>query len=162
MSRTIKGDLSDIPSLIAQLKAYKKGVATATEQTKKDLADVALNEARRRFGSAIVDGEKSVAVAKIHRKDGWAVVASGKTLPFIEFGAGVFYNGTEPYPQRPAGVLGIGEYGKGLGKQNAWAFTYNGQKIVTRGTPASMPMYHAKEQIYWDYLKVAKRNFKNV
>ena len=74
------------------------------------------------------------------------VIASGEEAVFIEYGAGVYYNGAAGDSPHPWGIqqgYGIGTYGKGKGVRNAWNIT---KDVVTRGTPAAMPMYRGAEE----------------
>jgi hypothetical protein len=44
--------------------------------------------------------------------------------------------------------VGIGEYGKGYGKRQAWGFRdESGELVVTHGNPAAMPMWYASEEM---------------
>jgi hypothetical protein len=44
--------------------------------------------------------------------------------------------------------VGIGEYGKGHGKQQAWGFRdESGDLVITRGNPAAMPLWYASEEM---------------
>jgi hypothetical protein len=53
--------------------------------------------------------------------------------------------------------VGIGEYGKGQGKQKAWGYyDENDELVITRGNPAAMPMWYASEEIKNSVLKVVK------
>ena len=80
----------------------------------------------------------------------------------IEFGAGVYFNGPEPYPEpRPAGVSRIGEYGQGKGKQNTWGYYDDGGNLIlTHGTPAAMPMYHAERTMEQEIKRIAREVFR--
>ena len=82
------------------------------------------------------------------------VVAEGQQAVFVEFGAGVYFNGSagtsrvpQGYSKNSGGVhlgLTIGSYGKHYGRRNTWAYRDNeGNKVITHGTPASKPMYTA-------------------
>ena len=81
---------------------------------------------------------------------------------FIEFGAGVYFNGPEPYPEpRPDGVAKIGEYGQGKGKQNTWGYYDDGGNLIlTHGTPAAMPMYHAERTMEQEIKRIAREVFR--
>lgn len=91
-------------------------------------------------------------------KGAW-IVAKGEKVLFVEFGAGVFYNGEEAYlGERPEGVVGIGEYGKGYGNQKVWGFTDDaGEHHVTSGTPASNAMYFTEQEVIEHIAEVARR-----
>lgn len=164
MSKKISFSLnpSSIEKAIAELKEYKEWVVRKTNELNERLALIGTAEAARRFGAAIYDGENDVKLSAVPIEHGWKIVAEGQAVCFIEFGAGVYHNGAEPYPNpRPAGVVGIGEYGQGKGKRQGWMF-YDGDALVfTRGNPAAMPMFHASEAIKRDLEKVAKEVFSH-
>lgn len=90
------------------------------------------------------------------------VVAHGKEAVFIEFGAGVYYNPGGGRPDRPAGIVNIGEYGKGYGKRQIWGYYENGELKLTHGTPASMPMFYAAREIAKQIPEIARDVFKGV
>jgi hypothetical protein len=94
-------------------------------------------------------------------ENGYQIVAEGHAVAFIEFGAGVYYNPSEPYPNpRPDGIVGIGEYGKGYGKRQAWGFKNESDELViTHGNPAAMPMWYASEEMRNSILQIARRVF---
>lgn len=90
------------------------------------------------------------------------VIARGEKVLFVEFGAGVFYNGEEGYlGERPEGVVGIGEYGHGLGKRPVWGFTDDDGHHVTHGTPASNAMYFTTRDVIEQIEEVARRILNN-
>lgn len=82
---------------------------------------------------------------------------------FIEFGAGVSYNGpagSSPHPSASKNAFYIGSYGYGYGKYEVWSFRGpNGEYVLTYGTPASMPMYKALEYVRRDLPEIAKSVF---
>lgn len=95
---------------------------------------------------------------------GMSIVARGEKVLFVEFGAGVFYNGEEAYlGERPDGVVGIGEYGLGLGNRPVWGFTDKETKEhhVTHGTPASNAMYFTEQEVIEHVEEVARRILNN-
>lgn len=92
------------------------------------------------------------------------VIASGEEAVFIEFGAGVYYNGgagTSPHPKGEENGFLIGEYGKGQGKKNVWALPGSSHEypILTHGTPAAMPMYHGVQEVLTILVDLAKEVF---
>lgn len=84
---------------------------------------------------------------------GTLTVNGGEELLFFEFGTGITYN---EYPSsHPKGAkLGmiIGEYGKGLGKNEYWF--YQGEKHY--GDPARMPVYRAYLELLDQFRRIAK------
>lgn len=151
---------ASINRAIKELQAYEAWVRQKTAELTERLATIGAMEATVRFSRAYYDGEKDVTVSVEPIPNGWKIVASGQAVCFIEFGAGVYFNGSEPYPERPAGVAGIGEYGKGKGKQNTWGYySDSGDLVLTHGTPAAMPMNHAGRMIEQEIKRIAQEVF---
>ena len=158
----IRLDEKSINHAISKLKDYKKGLERKRRLLIEKLALVGANEASVRFTTAIYDGVNDVAVNLRRIKDGWAIVAKGQAVCFIEFGSGVYHNPVEPYPlPRPEGVVGIGEYGKGRGSRPIWVYyDGTGKKVFTRGNPAALGMWYATEEMRRSILDVAREVFK--
>ena len=154
-------DRQEIDRAIKELKAYKQAFLKREKDLLEGLAEIGLKEASVRFTTAMYDGTNDVSVHLDTTNDGYAIVADGKAVAFIEFGAGVYHNTSEPYPNpRPSGVVGIGEYGKGMGKRKAWGYkNENDEVVITRGNPAAMPMWYASEEIKNSVLKVVREVF---
>lgn len=152
---------NEIERAIRDLKHYKREFLDREKRLVEGLAEIGLKEASVRFTTAMYDGTNDVSVRLDETANGYVIVAEGKAVAFIEFGAGVYHNGSEPYPNpRPNGIVGIGEYGKGHGKQKAWGyFDESGELVITRGNPAAMPMWYASEEIKNSVLKVVKEVF---
>lgn len=150
-----------IDAAIRQVEKYKRWVDSKTQELVKRLAEVGLEEARVRFSGAEYSGENDAEVTVEPIADGFKIVATGQAVFFIEFGAGVYYNGTEPYPEpRPKGISNIGEYGDGKGKRKAWGFyDESGELVITHGTPAAMPMLHASRTMQQEVERIAKEVF---
>jgi hypothetical protein len=151
----------DIDRAIKELKAYKQEFLRKEKQLLEGLAEIGIKEASVRFTTAMYDGTNDVSVHLDETKNGYVIVAEGKAVAFIEFGAGVYHNTSEPYPDpRPTGIVGIGEYGKGMGKRKAWGYkNENDEVVITRGNPAAMPMWYASEEIKNSVLRIAKEVF---
>jgi hypothetical protein len=151
----------DVERAIKELKAYKQYFLKKEKELLKGLAEIGFKEASVRFTSVVYDGTNDVSVTWDETNKGCVIVAEGQAVAFIEFGAGVYYNGSEPYPNpRPQGIVGIGEYGKGMGKRRAWGYkNENDELVITRGNPAAMPMWYASEEIKKSVLRVAKEVF---
>lgn len=154
-------DKQDIDRAIKDLKQYKAKFLEREKRLIEGLAEIGLKEASVRFTTAMYDGTNDVSVRLDETKKGYVIVAEGEAVAFIEFGAGVYHNTGEPYPNpRPEGVVGIGEYGKGKGKRKAWGYLNdNNEVVITRGNPAAMPMWYASEEIKSSILRVVKEVF---
>lgn len=154
-------DKQDIDWAIKELRAYKREFLKREKRLIEGLAEIGLKEASVRFTTAMYDGTNDVSVHLDKANNGYVIVADGQAVAFIEFGAGVYHNTSEPYPNpRPDGIVGIGEYGKGMGKRKAWGYKNDdGEVVITRGNPAAMPMWYASEEIKNSVLKVVKEVF---
>lgn len=178
MSRTIKIQLTtrSINAAIKQIEAYRSKLPRISARICEELAKKGLENAEVLFEKAAYDGIKDAKVTIEPTERGYSVVASGKTVAFIEFGTGVHYNSGASYPlPKPSGIVGIGEYGKGQGKKDSWR--YQGEKgtngvvktnhktgvewIVTHGNPAQMPMYHALLAMQNEAERIVKEAFKD-
>ena len=163
MSKVIKIGLSSksIDQAIKELKAYRDSIDAKKYQLLEELTKIGLREASVRFTTAMYDGVNDSDVRAELTHFGYRIVAEGKAVAFIEFGAGVYHNTSEPYPNpRPDGIVGIGEYGHGYGKRQAWGFRDDdGEIVVTHGNPAAMPMWYASEEMRKSILSIARRVF---
>ena len=80
----------------------------------------------------------------------------------VEFGAGVYHNGSpgsSPHPHGAELGMTIGGFGKGNGKKEVWGFYENGELKLSRGTPARMPMALAITTVCNDIQSIAKEVF---
>ncbi len=161
--KVIKMSLStpSIDNAIKELKAYRYSLERKKDKLLEELANIGVREASVRFTTAMYDGVNDSSVTLETISNGYCIKAEGKAVAFIEFGAGVYHNTSEPYPNpRPSGIVGIGEYGKGHGKRQAWGFKdASGQLVITHGNPAAMPMWYASEEMRSNILKIAKEVF---
>jgi hypothetical protein len=150
-----------IGQALKELKKYRDSLEDRKQQLLKELADIGVREASVRFTTAMYDGVNDSEVTLETIENGYCIVASGEAVAFIEFGAGVYHNPTEPYPNpRPDGIVGIGEYGHGYGKRQAWGFRDDsGELVITHGNPAAMPMWYASEEMRDSILTIARRVF---
>ena len=163
MPEVIKMGLSasSIDNAMKELKAYQYSLERKKDRLLEELANIGVKEASVRFTTAMYDGVNDVDVTLHPTPNGYCIKADGKAAAFIEFGAGVYHNPGEPYPNpRPEGVVGIGEYGKGHGKRQAWGFKDDsGELVITHGNPAAMPMWYASEEMRSKITKIAQEVF---
>lgn len=152
---------SSIDNAIKELKAYRYSIDRKKDKLLEELANIGVREASVRFTTAMYDGVNDSSVTLKPIKDGYAIIAEGHAVAFIEFGSGVYHNSGEPYPNpRPDGIVGIGEYGKGHGKRQAWGFKNEADELViTHGNPAAMPLWYASEEMRNKIAKIAQEVF---
>ena len=150
-----------IGNAIKEVKAYRDSLEDRKDRLLEELASIGVHEASVRFTTAMYDGVNDSEVTLETIENGYRIVAEGNAVAFIEFGAGVYHNPSEPYPNpRPSGIVGIGEYGKGYGKRQAWGFKdETGELIITHGNPAAMPMWYASEEMRNSILTITRRVF---
>ena len=163
MAKVIKLGLSvdSIDNAIKEVKAFRDSLEAKKYRLLEELTKIGLSEASVRFTTADYDGVNDSNVRAELTHFGYRIIAEGHAVFFIEFGAGVYHNPVEPYPNpRPEGVVGIGEYGKGYGKRPAWGFRdESGELVITRGNPAAMPMWYASEEMRSKIQKIAQEVF---
>ena len=176
---TIKVSLSEasIQEAIRQLQQYKSWLVQKTEQLVKELANVGIpvideNMAKASYTydeNGIRSGsntEHRTYVEMSGSQSGTAtakLIVEGKELLFIEFGAGVYYNGEaggSPHPKGTVNGMIIGSYGEGHGVQKVWGYyDDSGSLVLTYGVEAQMPVYKAEMEIIQKYVEVARRVF---
>ncbi len=161
----------DIDRAIKELEQYKREIIRKTELLRTKVAERIANLAQSGFNGAVVDdltnesGAKTaeVQVSIDEREKVSIVIAAGEDAVWVEFGAGVYHNGSAGSSLHPKGSeLGftIGGYGKGMGKRQTWGFYENGELRLTHGTPAIMPMYNAVKTVCDEIVDIAKEVFR--
>lgn len=155
--KVIHVELSEagIDKAVQELETYIQELKQKTERLRELIAERIAWSASEGFSNALADdifsgGERrygNVSVSMENNGDITVVIASGEDAVFIEFGAGVYYNGdagSSPHPDGAKMGFLIGEYGKKQGKKNVWGLPGSTREapILTHGTPAAMPMYH--------------------
>ena len=125
-------DIKSINRAIKQIEVYRQEFEQKEQEFVRRLAEVGVSVATTGFQIADYDGENDVVVTMNQSGTQATVVASGKTVGFIEFGTGVRYpewdsTGMDYTPPKH------GTYGKGKGaKAKVQALTVGGllQRLV--------------------------------
>ena len=173
-------DESSIDTAIKELNRYKQEFLKKVDTYRKRIAEEIAVNASINFGSSsyndivgtVVDGKLvpggsavSPDVSVTWKDDGTltVIVATGEDAYWCEFGAGVYHNGSvgsSPHPYGSELGFTIGTFGKGHGKQTSWGYEdENGNIVITRGTPASMPMYNAAQEVARKSIEIAREVF---
>ena len=160
---------SEINRAMKELADYKQEILQKTELLREKVAERLADEAKNGFSGAVVDdltrgGQRlaQVDVSVGNRGSVTVVVASGEDAVWVEFGAGVYHNGSpgsSPHPHGAELGMTIGGFGKGNGKKEVWGFYEDGELKLTRGTPARMPMALAVTTVCNDIQSIAKEVF---
>lgn len=171
--KTIHMRLNDasIDNAIRELEAYKRWLREKAKELRERVAYFIAKDASAVFNTSTLEGligegaeTGRVEVTVDDRGDNITVVlADGEDAYFMEFGAGVYFNGapgTSPHPKGAELGYTIGSYGKGNGVKTVWGFNGTDGKLhLTHGTPASMPLYRACMSVAGDIVRIAREVF---
>lgn len=169
--RVIQIGLSEqeVDRAIKELAEYKRDFLKKVHIFRERVAARIASEAQTGFNGAVADdlvnGGKKFAKVNVTVDDNsliTTVIASGEDVFWVEFGTGVYHNGTAGSSPHPRGAeLGftIGGYGKGLGKNKTWGYYEDGKLQLTRGTPAIMPMEKAFLSVCNEISEIAREVF---
>ena len=168
--KKIQIDLSvaSIESAIRQLDGYKKELLNKTDQLLYELGKEGIKVIDNSLTTVVGDSDPNhYAFAKVNAFGNHVIltlVVQGQDIAFLEFGAGIHYNGAVGQSPNPKGdKLGytIGSYGLGQGANDSWVYydEEQGRFRMSHGTKASMPMYNAEVEILAKLKSVAKRVF---
>ena len=175
MSRTITIDIfnpASIDAAVKEIRDYADWVKRKTDELRERVAYFIAKDASAVFNTAVADdliGEGAVigSVNVVVEDNGnmTLVIANGEDAVFMEFGAGVYYNGgvgSSPNPLGAALGYTIGSYGRGNGAKAVWGFKgEDGALHLTHGVPASMPLYRALQSVVNDIEQIAQEVFRS-
>lgn len=142
-----------------QIQEYKATLNKKAEEFAKALADKGLDVAKVRFANAEYAGNNDVSCRVEQNGNTCTIIAEGKAVAFIEFGAGVSHSAYGG--ELPAGVGEHGTYGKGNGQHKRWYYygesgnagtpvkqvDGKGQLNYTDGNEPAMAMWGAVEEM---------------
>lgn len=171
MSRIFKTNLNQksVQGIIKELNEYKDSLKSKNNIFAQRLAELGIPIIDQNIVAAQGDSNKSHnTYIKINSFSGFSqaiLVCEGVDLAFIEFGAGIHYNGSagsSPHPKGDEYGYTIGSYGEGQGKNDSWIYTSDtGEWVRSYGTEATMPMYRASLEIRKNIRRIAKEVFAN-
>ncbi len=157
---TIDFSKSGIAEAIRELKEYSAEVRIKLHEVARRLAERGAEIARLRYSLAIYDGDNDVVVTYEEIPNGYKIMANGLSVCFIEFGAGAYYSGNTYPGTRPAGIVGIGEYGQRRGKGNGWYYKDSGGQLVfTRGNAPTAALFWTGMDLGRQAAEIAKEVF---
>ena len=170
--RTINLDLSvgGVEQTLKEVTTYKAELTQKITLLREKIAERVQQEAQQGFNGAIVDDitghgvPRPASVDVIVRNEGNStfVIAVGGDAVWVEFGAGVYHNGSvgsSPHPEGAKLGMTIGGYGQGYGSRETWGFYEDGELLLTHGTPAEMPMSQAMSNVLNDIYLIAREVF---
>lgn len=160
----------DIDRAMRELEQYKQDIIRKTDLLRERVAERLAELSRDGFAGAVVDdllkgGQRTAQVdVSIDQRDNITlVIARGEDAVWVEFGAGVHYNGsagTSPHPKGSELGFTIGGYGNGMGKKDVWGFYEDGKLRLTHGAPATMPMYNTVKTVCDEIAEIAREVFQ--
>lgn len=144
-----------------QIQEYKTTLNKKAQEFAKALAQKGIDVATVRFANAQYAGDNDVTVEHdpVQTPNGFAIVAHGNAVAFIEFGTGVMHSAYGG--ELPDGVGEHGTYGKGNGQHKRWYYygesgnagtpvkevDGKGQLNYTDGNEPAMAMWGAVEEM---------------
>ena len=152
-----------------QLEAYRKQLNSKYSKALERVAVIGGGTARVKFTQALYAGDNDVEIeVKRVSNTCYQVIASGKTVLFIEFGTGV----NNPEYTAPSGLTyQHGTYGKGHGADpNGWVYVgkqgNNGKYLAdgvyhTTGNPPAKAMYQASKDMQEEITRVFREEFQS-
>ena len=173
--------INGLNETIAHVNRYRDSLKAKAAELRKRVADMIQARAQPLFDVAVADSEidyvegigmtfddfkrGSVEVNVDNNGQFTLVIAHGEDAVWMEFGAGVYYNGAAGSYPNPLGpnlgfISAIGTYGHNLGSREIWFYTGpDGKSHATHGTPASMPMYRATMEVVPEIANIAREVF---
>ena len=151
-------DPKSVNEAIRLIEQFKKDFEEKEKEFVRRLAEIGVRVAQAGFATADYDGVNDVVVSMERTAKGYAVVASGETVGFIEFGTGVRHpewdnTGMDYTPPKH------GTYGKGQGKNpHGWWFKQNegGKASHTYGNRPAEAMVTARNEIVDRAIQIAR------
>lgn len=155
-------DPKSVDRAIKQLQDYQKKLDEKADKIAIRLASMGATNVSLGFARAIYDGEKDVDVTVKKLGEGqYAIIASGETVLFAEFGAGVTYG--YGHPRATDFGMGPGTYNPSSDKwknPNGWWYSgTDGQSHHTYGNPPNMPMYNTEQELKKEIERVVREVF---
>lgn len=146
----------------AKIRAYEKRFQEKQQVFLRRLAEEGVQVAKARFDAALMgyDGDQTEIQVEFNLENNAAtILASGKTVAFLEFGAGV------THPEHSSGLFQHGTYGKGYGNRRMWGFYPGGDStqdvVLTSGNDPAEAMTGAIRHIAEICADVAREVFSS-
>lgn len=169
MAKKIRISLSEksIQNAINEVRKYQRELISKNEVFVRRLAELGIPIIDQNIAAAQGDSDKSHnTYIKINSFGSYSeakLVVEGKSILFIEFGAGIRYNGsagTSPHPKGEEFGYTIGSYGKGQGSKDFWFYYADtGEAVMSHGTQSTMPVYKASMEIIQNIRRIAREVF---
>lgn len=166
MAKKISISLSQksIQNAINEVRKYQREFIEKNELFVRRLAELGIPIINQNIAAAQGDSDKNHnTYVKINSFGSYSkakLVVEGVDLLFIEFGAGIHYNGsagTSPHPKGEEFGYTIGSYGKRQGSKDFWFYYADtGEAVMSHGTESTMPVYKAFVEIIQNIRRIAR------
>ena len=140
------------------LETYKKWVDKKMDELMVRLAAVGLETARVRFEMGATEGNKAPETWVEPIENGFKIIARGKDVFFIEFGAGDAA-GNHPDSANAPVDTSPGSYSKINTGEYAKYQSWHHKGVKYTELQPQMPMYHAMREMERNVKKIAKEVF---
>ena len=147
-----------IKDAVDYLETYKKWVNQKIDELMIRLAAVGLETARVYFQQGATEGNEAPETWVEPIENGFKIIANGKDVFFIEFGAGDAA-GNHPDAANAPVDTSPGSYSKINTGEYAKYGSWHHDKIKYTEIQPKMPMYHAMREIERNVQKIAKEVF---
>lgn len=157
-TRSILSALEQFERYISRIERLKTELPKALAEFGKVYAQDGYDSAYHNLFIGEDPGPTNINVTVKQTENGWSIIANGAEVCFVEFGAGVYLNSEGYLGEKPPGIVGYGEWGLGLGKNEHWYFKDSKDDIhITYGTKASNVLYYTAEEMRRRIEKEARR-----
>ena len=164
-------DSASIDAAVREIEAYGRRVQRKMDELRERIAYFIAKDASAVFNTAVagddlregtITGNVQVSVEQ-KGNNVTLIIADGKDAVFMEFGAGVYFNGpvgSSPNPLGPELGFTIGSYSTHKPDKEIWGYKgEDGEIHLTHGAPASMPLYKAVQSVTRDIERIAREVF---
>jgi hypothetical protein len=140
-----------------QVREYQKRFEEKQIEFVRKLAEVGAEVAKAKFDAALAgyDGsQEPIQVSVSQDGKNAEIIASGQTVTFLEFGAGI------THPEHSTHMFQHGTYGKGYGNRRFWVFyDENKNKVKTSGNDPAEAMTGAIQEMSRQATEIAREVF---
>lgn len=157
-----KIEIKNMDNVLKQIGRYKKDLTRKEQQILERLQLFGATKVSLRFARAVTKYSFDYDVSADIVGNTLIISVQGEQVCFIEFGSGVRF-GYGYLGPKPEGIVPIGEYGKGKGKNpKGWWFKdeASGKGVHTYGNPPAMAMYSTMNDLCEYSIDVVREVFK--
>jgi hypothetical protein len=157
------GSLTDA---IKKIKAYREDIDNKLDELVRTLADNGVTVARSWLGATQGDSTRASVGLEVDSSGNihTAIISlEGEDALFIEFGAGIHYNGSDP-PHAAEFGYGVGTYNPASDNAwnpDGWWYWTGTERKHSYGTEGTYPVFHAAENMRNQLIMKALQIFRS-